>query len=411
MKVIFILIFLLLSFSSFSQKIPRLRLKRGPWIAELKLNDNDVLPFNMFVKKNGKSFDFSVINGDEIIPLDSSVVINDSVHLAFPFFNSELVFHLDTKKSISGYWKNFNKGDNYKIHFTSQRKKTTRFSHAKKKTEGINVNGRWEVEFEPNTASSYPAVGIFKQEDGSSKVTGTFLTETGDYRFLAGNVIGDSVYLSCFDGSHAFLFKAFEINDQLNGSFLSGTHWQSKWNAKPNETIELTSPDDLTYLEDSASFRFDLKDIDGNPFSFPGSETNNKVVIVQLMGTWCPNCLDETVFYKGLYNAYHDQGLEIISIGYEAGDAFQEHSKSIARLKDKLELDFTFLVGGSARKDLASEHFYMLNKVISFPTSIYIGRDGKVKRIHTGFNGPGTGSYYSDYVKATTALVEYLLAH
>ena len=137
MKVIFILIFLLLSSSSFSQKIPRLRLKRGPWIAELKLNDNDVLPFNMFVKKNGKSFDFSVINGDEIIPLDSSVVINDSVHLAFPFFNSELVFHLDTKKSISGYWKNFNKGDNYKIHFTSQRKKNNSL-FPRKKENGRN---------------------------------------------------------------------------------------------------------------------------------------------------------------------------------------------------------------------------------------------------------------------------------
>ncbi|MFT6923453.1 MAG: thiol-disulfide isomerase/thioredoxin [Crocinitomicaceae bacterium] len=411
MKVTFILIFLLLSSYSFSQKASRLRLKKGQWIAELKLNDNDVLPFNMLVEKKGKSFDFSVVNGDEIIPLDSSIVINDSVHLMFPFFNSELVFHVDTKKSISGYWKNFNKGDNYKIDFTSQRKKTTRFSNAKKKTDGINVNGRWEVEFEPNTTSSYPAVGIFEQGEGSSKVTGTFLTETGDYRFLAGNVIGDSVYLSCFDGSHAFLFKALSINGQLKGSFLSGTHWQSKWDAKPNETIELTSPDDLTYLEDSTTFHFDLIDIDESPFSFPNPETNNKVVIIQLMGTWCPNCLDETVFYKGLYDKYHDQGLEIISIGYEAGDTFQEHSKSINRLKDKLELDFTFLVGGSARKDLASEHFYMLNKVISFPTSIYIGRDGKVKRIHTGFNGPGTGSYYSDYVKATTALVEYLLAH
>ncbi len=411
MKVTIFLIFLIVSFYSLSQNATRLKLKKGKWIAELKLNDTDVLPFNMLVEKNGKSFDFSVVNGDEVIPLDSSMVINDSVHLMFPFFNSELVFHVNNKKSISGYWKNFNKGGDYKIDFTSQRKKTPRFSDAKKKTDGVNVNGRWEVEFEPNTTSSYPAIGIFEQEEGSSKVTGTFLTETGDYRFLAGNSIGDSVYLSCFDGSHAFLFKALNTNGELKGDFFSGSHWQAKWEAKPNETIELTSPDELTYLKDSTTFEFYLKDIDGSAYSYPNSETENKVVIIQIMGTWCPNCLDETVFYKGLYEKYHDQGLEIISIGYEAGDTFEEHSASIKRLKDKLGLDFTFLVGGNARKDLASKHFYMLNNVISFPTSIYIGRDGKVKRIHTGFNGPGTGSYYSDYVKATNAMVEYLLAH
>lgn len=411
MKVAFILFFLILSSSSISQNAGRFRLKKGTWVAELKLNDNDVLPFNMLVKKNGKSFDFSVVNGEEIIPLDSSTVINDSIHLVFPYFNSELVFHIDTKKSISGYWQNFNKEDKYKIAFTSQRKKTTRFSNAKKKTDEVNINGRWEVEFEPNTTSSYPAVGIFEQKEGSSSVTGTFLTETGDYRFLAGNSIGDSVFLSCFDGSHAFLFKALNINGQLKGAFLSGSHWQSKWEAKPNETIELTNPDDLTYLEDSTTFHFDLKDLEGSLFSFPNPETDNKVVIIQLMGTWCPNCLDETVFYKALYDKYHDQGLEIISIGYEIGDTFEEHSACINRLKDKLGLDYTFLVGGNARKDLASEHFYMLNKVISFPTSIYIGRDGKVKRIHTGFNGPGTGNYYSKYVKATNALIESLLAY
>ena len=112
-----------------------------------------------------------------------------------------------------------------------------------------------------------------------------------------------------------------------------------------------------------------------------------------------------------MYEKYHDQGLEIISVGYESGETFEEHSKSIQRLKDKLELEFNFLVGGKAQKSLASGQFNMLNQIISFPTSIYIGRDGEVKRIHTGFNGPGTGTYYENYVEKTSMLIEYLLAH
>lgn len=411
MKFVFIILSITLASQAFSQSNKRLRLKKGKWIAELQLNEIDVLPFDLLVEKKGKDYKFCVINGDERIPLDSTRVINDSIHLMFPFFNSELVFHVETKKSLSGYWQNFNKGDNYRIPFTSQRKKSSRFANVDKKSEAISFDGKWEVEFEPNTSSSYPAVGVFKQEENSNKVTGTFLTETGDYRYLAGNSIGDSVYLSCFDGSHAFLFKALSTNGELKGKFFSGSHWQSEWEAKRNNDIQLTSPDDLTYLKDSSEFTFNLKTIEGSSFSFPNEQTENKVIIIQIMGTWCPNCLDETVFYKDLYEKYHDQGLEIISIGYENGDSFEQHSASISRLRDKLNLDFTFLVGGSAKKDLASEQFNMLNEIISFPTSIYIGRDGQVKRIHTGFNGPGTGDYYDEYAKTTNALIEYLLAH
>jgi len=129
------------------------------------------------------------------------------------------------------------------------------------------------------------------------------------------------------------------------------------------------------------------------------------------MGSWCPNCLDEVRYYKELYNKYHDQGLEIISICYEMGNDFDDYVTNINRLKNKLGLEFTFLVGGVANKGLASEHFSMLNEVISFPTSIFIGRDAKVKLVHTGFNGPGTGSYYREYIEETNLLIESLLYH
>ena len=134
-----------------------------------------------------------------------------------------------------------------------------------------------------------------------------------------------------------------------------------------------------------------------------------KITIIQIMGTWCPNCMDETRYYKELYTKYHAQGLEIISVGYEVGENFEDFSKKIKLLKERLDLNFTFLVGVSASKNLASEQFSMLNEVISFPTSIFIGKDGTVKRVHTGFNGPGTGSYYNEYVEKTNKLIEEML--
>ena len=402
MKSIILLIVLTISYTVVSQK--QVKIKKGAWISELQLNETDVLPFHIKVTQNNQ---ITILNGEEEIALNSSIYKNDSFYVKFPYFNSELVFHQDNKKTLNGYWVNYNKSANYRIPFTSIKKKSTRFGISKKIKNSIVVDGKWQVEFEPNSDSSYPAVGIFEQK--KINVSGTFLTETGDYRFLEGNSTTDSLLLSCFDGSHAFLFKARLNNDTLKGTFFSGNHWQSDWYGVRNDNYTLISPDDLTYIVKEDALKFQLKDLNNNDFNFPHERFNNKVVIIQIMGTWCPNCLDETHYYKELYDKYNTEGLEIISICYEAGKSFEEYVANVERLKSKLDINFTFLIGGKASKNLASEHFKVLNEVISFPTSIFIGRDCKVKRVHTGFNGPGTGSYYNEYIEKTEALIQTLL--
>lgn len=410
MKYQAILLLTFITYFGFAQNNEIPRLKKGRWVAGLQLNEKDVLPFEMEIEKTKNGYQFYVVNGDEMIEMQTPEIKSDSIHVRFPYFNSELVFIADGKKEIKGYWQNFNK-KNYTIPFQAKRsKKNARFSETKKKPESlVQVNGKWEVTFSANSESAYPAVGLFTQEE--DVVTGTFLTETGDYRYLAGNVTEDSLYLSCFDGSHAFLFKAVKKGDMIDGTFFSGSHWSTNWMAKPNADFELKSPEELTFIEGDSTVQFRLSNLEGKSTIFPNTSTEGKVVIIQIMGTWCPNCLDETIYYKMLHDRYDDQGLEIISVCYEAGETFEEHKASIERLKKNLDLDFTFIVGGSARKSLASKHFPMLNEVISFPTSIFIGRDGEVKRVHTGFNGPGTGDIYQDYMKETNALVEFLLAH
>lgn len=410
MRIFLLLACVLLTSYSNAQKSTNIALKTGNWIAELALNQTDNLPFNLIVSKSSKGYSFNVENGEEMIELNQAEQKGDSLYVRFPFFNSLLVFAADSKRSINGYWVNFNKGPNYKIPFHSNKQRTERFSFAKKKVMDTSIDGKWEVTFEPNTNSAYPAVGIFKQEKGKSEVSGTFLTETGDYRFLEGNIVNDSVYLSCFDGSHAFLFKAAILGDSLKGKFFSGKHWSSEWEGKRNENAALKSPEDLTYVVDNSAIEFTLTDLEGKEFSFPNENYTDKVTIIQIMGTWCPNCLDETIYYKELYAQYHHKGLEIISIAYEAGNTMEDYVASVTRLRNKLNLNFTFLIGGAAKKNLASEHFSMLNEIISFPTTIFIGRDGQVKRIHTGFNGPGTGDYYTEYVTNTNSLIENLLA-
>lgn len=412
MKLILLCLLTLITSFSFSQKKRSLKIAQGNWVGELALSTTDRLPFNLVVSKDGDTYDFTVENGEEMIQLNKPVQKGDSLYVAFPFFNSELVFTAHTKKELKGYWVNYNR-KNYRIAFTAKKNVATRFPAAQKKLaeSSPNVHGKWAVTFEPGTTSAYPAVGIFQQDGKTSKVSGTFLTETGDYRYLDGNIVNDSLYLSCFDGSHAFLFTASLKGDHMNGKFFSGKHWQSNWEGTRDEHAELKNPEELTYLIDDQQITFELPTLTGTLYNFPEDAEPNTVTIIQIMGTWCPNCLDETLFYKELYDKYHSKGLEIISVGYEAASEYTGQVATIERLKNKLNLEFTFLVGGQASKSIASDHFKMLNEIISFPTSIFIGRDGMVKRIHTGFNGPGTGEYYTEYRENTISLIESLLAH
>ncbi len=403
MKVVLLLSFLTFSCTSFTQ---HLKLKVGKYDAFLRLNQTTTLPvhFSVFLKNKEKTALIS--NAEEQIELRATLKFGDTVILSFPDFDSELRVVISKKSVLNGYWINNNKGANYRIPFSA---KLSKNSLKTETISTINFTGKWETYFDPNSTEKEAAIGLFKQE--GKKITGTVLTETGDYRFLEGVVDNNKFYLAAFDGTHAFMLTGKEKNGKIEGTFYSGKHYQTTFVSNRNENFKLRNADSITELKkDETNFGFTLPDLNGNSFVYPNEQTKNKVVIIQIMGTWCPNCLDETNYYKKLYQSYHNQGLEIISIGYESAETFAEQANKIQTLKTRHNLDFTFLVGGKANKKLASEQFAMLNEIISFPTSIYIGRDGKVRRVHTGFSGPGTGEIYDEYVKKTNSLIEELLA-
>ncbi len=372
----------------------------------MQLNNSTKLPFHLQISGSKKKPIFTIHNAEEKIELSSIKTINDSFQIDFPHFHSFIRFVVKNKTEISGAWTNLNKGDNYRIPFGANLNLGKNVCYQQKP---LNLTGKWKTTFSPKTEDEEFAVGVFKSGDYSQKITGTFLTETGDYRFLEGLACNDFLELAAFDGSHAFYFLGKIINGEIQGEFFSGKHYQTKWIANRDENFELRNPDSLTYLVKKDPFAFKLKDLSGKEFLFPNEQSKNKVTIVQIMGTWCPNCLDETKFLKEMYAKYHEAGLEIISVAYETPTVFEEQVQKVKLLKSRLNLDFTFLIGGQANKALASEQFSMLNQIISYPTAIFLDKNGQVAKIHTGFNGPGTGKIYTDFIKETEDLIKELL--
>jgi len=379
-------------------------LPQGYWLGRLRLSEERDLPFNMYVKKDSVFF----INDQENI---GSIVQKegDQLVVEMPIFDSEFRFSLNDN-SLYGFWHNNAKGEDYKLDFTAEtiaeQEKGIRFDMVSDQTS--DFSGQWEVTFNPKTEDEYKAIGIFSQVD--NEVSGTFLTETGDYRFLQGNSADNQMQLSAFDGAHAFLFEANLNGDSLFGDFLSGSHYQSKWVAVRNEDFELTNPDSLTRMQIGKELSFSFPGIDGSLVEYPSSKYENKVTIIHILGSWCPNCMDETQFLTELHQNYGSEGLEIIGVAFENPESLEDKIKRVQALKSHFGSEYTFCIGGDASKSTATSVIPALSKIISFPTSVFIDKNGVVRRVHTGFYGPGTGAYYMKFVEKTNKLIKEMLS-
>ena len=378
----------------------------GMWRMELQLGEVR-LPFLFELDKDSSGWAVIVHNGEERITVHDIEFRHDTVHVRMPLYDSEFRGVLHNDSTLAGHWYNHLKGPDYTIPFVARASRTDRFPDGLARS--MDVSGNWHVRFSGSTPDSYEALGMFQQRtDGYA--TGTFVTETGDYRFLEGSVQGDSLMLSCFDGSHAFLFKAGLRNDSLVGRFWSGTHWQEPWVAGRDPGFHLRDPDSLTFLKegyDMIDFRF--PGLDGDSISPKDARYAGKVLLVQVMGSWCPNCVDETRLLTELYRTYHDAGLEVIALAFEKHPEEQRALEALARFRDALQVPYAIGYAGLAAKEEAGRKLPFLDHVMSYPTCIFVDRKGMVRRIRTGFYGPGTGEHYVNYRRNLELFLQEML--
>ena len=369
--------------------------------------NGESLPFNFTLQNQEDKLLMTILNADEKIIIENIELRTDSLIIKLPVFDSEFRLSVIDSNTLKGEWTNYYKSDNYRIACKAKFGESNRFSGI---TEQFmkDIHGKYEVTFSPYSDSSFKAIGILNQSGNS--LTGTFATETGDYRHLQGEFVNDSLFLSTFDGSHAFLFKAAFNDTILKGLFWSGTHWVENWTAKKNEEFELRNPDSLTFIKEGfGSFDFSLKNLNGIPVSINDEQFKNKVKIVQIMGSWCPNCLDETYYLNDLYNRYNSKGLEVIAVAFERSRTKEKAIQNVKNLVSKVDVDYTVVMGGYTRNDNALDVFPMLNHIMSYPTTIFIDKEGEIRKIHTGFYGPGTGDYFEKFTKETETFITSLL--
>ena len=374
---------------------PSASLVEGRWHAQLD-SPGGSLPFGLEVQAQ-KAW---VLNGEERVPVPVVRQENGDIVFDFSVYDARIRARwTQDRTGLEGLWSRPDWGGERQLRFRAWPEKRRRFDASA--PEG-SATGIWRVSFEDDSGTE-PARALFTQApDGT--VTGTFMTPTGDYRYLEGVLDGETLRLSCFDGAHAFLFHAkLEGPDRLVGDFWSANHYHATWIgqrvARPEDAplpdpyglASLTSPD--------RKLRFAFEDLEGKVVSMADARFRGKVVLVDIFGTWCPNCNDQAPYLARWHERYADHGLEVVGLAYEvSGDPARDRAM-LRRWRDHHGLRFPLLLGGVKDKKSAGETLPDLSAVVAYPTTIFVGRDGTVRAVHTGFAGPGTGASHTALIR------------
>lgn len=375
----------------------------GVWRGVVEVQGHE-LPFTFDIEQEGSIYKIIIHNASERLVLDEVTVQDDSLIMVLHIFDAQIRAKIENKKLSGVFIKNYALGET--IPFRATQGDAYRF--AKTGETAFDFSGTYAVTF-TNEKDTTQAVGSFEQK--GNEVIGTFLTPTGDYRYLQGNVVDDQLLLSTFDGNHTYLFTAKQKGDTLIGEYFSGKNYKQQWVGIKSANASLPNPESLTYLKEGYDrIEFSFPDVNGNKISPQDPKYAGKVLILQLFGTWCPNCMDETRFLAEWYTQNAKRGVEIIGLAYERKDDFAYASERVKKMQTKLNVTYDFVIAGVNDKVKAAETLPMLTKVVAFPTTIFIGKDGKVKHIHTGFSGPGTGIYYEQFKERFNEIINDCLA-
>jgi len=386
------------------------KLSIGIWQGLITRKDGNTIPFNFQTSESGGKFSIYVINGSERLLVDNIRQKGDSLFIEMPFFDSHFVLRILGSQKLEGNWiKNY--GDR-QVAVPFQAVFNVKERYPDSKPPAFNISGRWSVHFKGLTDTT-EAVGEFTQT--GSHVRGTFLTISGDYRFLEGVVSGDTLKLSTFDGGHAYSFVSRILSDKkmIEGFYYAGATSVETWVAEKNEQAKLPDEFSQTALTDSTvtSLHFKFYDLNGHLVSVNDPKFKNKVVIVQILGSWCPNCMDETQFMSSYYIQNRSRGVEVLGLAYERTTSPSDARRLLHPFVTRFNVTYPILITGVAVNDTlrAEKTIPEIREIVGFPTTIFIDKKGTIRKIHTGFNGPGTGVHYEMYKKEFNELVNTLL--
>jgi thiol-disulfide isomerase/thioredoxin len=376
----------------------------GEWRAALDLAGGE-LRFGMALERSGAGWRGQLCNGDKCQPFSGVTVAGDSVALEIADYGATITARLKGD-SLTGSYRNVGNRGPRVIPFRAGR---GRWPVSRGPERLI---GRWDALWMGDFGTS---PRVLELRNGSAGLEGTIISNTGDYGHFAGGVQGDSFALAHFDGSYVYLLtgalnRSGTTPDTLRGLFHAGLRTQTPFlAARSTGAPHLRSVTENTQADTTEPFRFAFPDLEGRIVTQQDPRFKDKVVMVDVFGTWCPTCHDAAPELVKLHRKYRSRGLEIVGLAYEVSGDTAVDRRLVRRYRKKFGIEFPLLLAGINDTEAAAATLPQLRGFTSFPTTIFLGRDGKVRRIHAGFYGPATGAQHAKQVRDWEREVEALL--
>ncbi len=384
--------------------------KIGTWRAWLESPGGE-LPFGLEISRAHANWEGWIVNGPERKRI--ARVSWDPMELVLDIADFDSTIRASSSQNgsrLDGTWRKRSGANKWaELPFHALFGVTDRFprSVGESPDAANRITGRWTVKF---ASDEDAAVGVFSA-DRDGIASGTFLTTTGDYRFLAGVVEGDSLKLSTFDGAHAFLFIAkLKEDDSLVGDFWSRDAFHDTWTAKRDAQAALPDAFTLTKRTDDYDLaRMSFPDLDGKLRTLADPAFAGKVRIIEVFGSWCPNCHDASDYLADLHRRLKARGLSVVGLAFELTGDLALDTEQVRTFTSLHNVDYPILIAGVSDREKASDVLPMLDKLRAYPTLIVLDATGKVRAIYTGFSGPASGDDHKTFRIKFESLIEGML--
>jgi thiol-disulfide isomerase/thioredoxin len=384
----------------------------GTWRGFVKNPSGEEVAFTVEVKREGEQISGALVNGEERTPSTSGSIDGKTLKLSFDFYDGELTADIDGDEMRGTFDRQWQKQTlKRELRATRQREGTVYL----KALSNQDVSGEWVLRVGDAPKQRFWRA-TFKQRQG--EVRGTIIPVSGDWGEITGTLENDQLTLNRFDGINSRVLKArLTPQGKLEGYVDLGlfdpkrTVVAERLDEGNKELIaSLPDPNKHARMSNPAEpLRFSFPDLEGKIVSSTDDRFKNKVVIVSVTGSWCPNCHEEAPVMQEFYDRYRAEGLEVVALAFEyTGDA----SRDLEQLKifDKRHnISYPILLAGSTEEGEINRKLPQLVNFGAYPTTIFSGRDGLVKRIHTGFEGRATGDRFTKLKAEYEELIKELL--
>ena len=380
----------------------------GSWDGSIQSRAGEV-SFGIELKQQGSALSAVLINASDRQPFSNVTWDGQTLMLHLDYYDGQLTLHYVSPQRMEGeYSRQTSKG---LVHIPVALIPQPGMAKATKPWTGPNLTGDWLLHEEGAEGAEKNTLTNFQQElmatsDGKAAVTGVLEPVSGDTGLMHGTVSKDAngtphFHLSRFDGIHVLALDGELASDGSLKGHIGGVKALSAFTAERAKDAASADPNalagGLTHVKDPREpFRFSGIDQSGKTLDQSSAEFKGKPVIVDIFGTWCPNCHDEAPLLEQLYRKYQAQGLVIVGLAYEYIDDTPRNLRQISIYRDKIGITFPLLLSGTTDQGQIQKTLPQLVNFGAYPTTIFLDRNGHVHAIHAGFAGPSTGEKYQE---------------